>query len=565
MDCNIEPQKSINEIWFNSPGDHQNHQPSYNVVHAGEPNFENHTGQQQLSVNDYDHQSGQQNSPLERGNPAAGHNGLPAEKLHQTFSLASLELLNNYGKGFRNALGGITREEKLRKISSNNGGEGGGGGSGSSNIEGSKKLALGNIMKVAGEQFIQFSTQQVDGFSTSIHPYAPSVITSELSSSEMADVELVQFLLLAAECVGHKQYDLASSLINRCLWVASDSGNPTQRIVFYFAEALQWRIEIETGRTTIEDLNRRSSYARSLQLDFNVAFVACHQALPFIQATQFAAVQAVLDYLKSANKIHIIDLHIRSGVNWTVLMQALVDQETPPVIRITAVATATNKGNVEEAGKRLVEFARSMDLPGFCFNTVVVEDMKELKEDMFRREPEEAVAVYASMVFRTMLSRPDSLASVMKVMRRLKPAVVVVNEVEANHNSPSFVTRFTESLFFYTAFFDCLEDCMGRKDDDRKIIEGLYFGEGIRNMVATEGENRCTRNVTMEVWREYFGRFGLTEIEIGKDSIRQAKLILKRFGKTGAEEKCNLEENGKGIVIGWKGTPIHSLTTWKFV
>ncbi|XP_027124119.1 DELLA protein RGL1-like [Coffea arabica] len=495
----------------------------------------------------YDQATAKNNEqPQQQRLPETGGKWQQLKGKTHSFTLASLELLSNYGKGFKNA----AREDQNWSNDS------------PTNIDQDssqgRRLSLGEIIRAAGERYIQFSTKNVDGFSGLIHPYASTI--TDISVAETADVELVQFLLIAAECVGHKKFDLASGLITRCLCIASDSGNAAQRIVFHFAEALQHRIDMQTGKITPERIIERFAYARNLELDFNLSFLACHQAIPFTQVTQFAAMQAIIDNVKSATKIHLVDLHIRSGVQWTVLMQALVERDDPPALRITAVGTM-NKQRMEETGKRLISFAQSLNL-SLSFNVVMVSDMEELKEDMLSKAPDEAVAVYSPLILRTMISKPESLRNVIKVIRRMKPAVVVVTEVEANHNSPLFISRFTESLFFYSAFFDCLEDCMERNNEHRKTIEGIYLGEGIRNMVGSEGDKRCTRNVMIDVWREFFTRYGMVEVELSHSSLQQANMILKRFHKASS---CNLINAGKGIVIGWKGTPIHSLTAWKFM
>lgn len=44
---------------------------------------------------------------------------------------------------------------------------------------------------------------------------------------------------------------------------------------------------------------------------------------------------------------------------------------------------------------------------------------------------------------------------------------MVVNEPKINTALPSFVNRFVESLFYFSAYFDCLEACMG--DDLNRI------------------------------------------------------------------------------------------------
>ena len=42
----------------------------------------------------------------------------------------------------------------------------------------------------------------------------------------------------------------------------------------------------------------------------------------------------------------------------------------------------------------------------------------------------------------------------------------------------------------------------------------MYFGEGIRNSVASEGEERIIRSVKLDVWRAFFARFGMVETDL---------------------------------------------------
>lgn len=66
----------------------------------------------------------------------------------------------------------------------------------------------------------------------------------------------------------------------------------------------------------------------------------------------------------------------------------------------------------------------------------------------------------------------------MRVLISMKPCVMVVNEIEANHN-------FIEALFYYGAHSNCMVDCMSY--DDQYI--------NIQNIVAAEGEEiRTTRH-----------------------------------------------------------------------
>ncbi|RVW41605.1 DELLA protein GAI1 [Vitis vinifera] len=413
------------------------------------------------------------------------------------FSLSSLELLNNYGGGVKKL-----KRENLSNISNEINAE-------------RQRLSTEEVMRVAGARYVEFSSQRGDDFTLHMHAFGFALMG--LSQEETKDVELVHFLLSAAEKVGCQQFERASRFLTRCEWIASDTGNPVERIVFYFAKALREKIDRETGHFKGFKGNGRKDLI-DLGFATNLASIACHQDLPFIQVTQFTGIQAIVEHVALSGKIHLVDLAIRSGVQWTVLMQALADRDESPVslLKITAVTTM-DKNHVEETGKRLESFAKSLNLP-FSFNVVFVTEMKELKEELLAVEAEEVVAVYAPLVLRSMIPRPDYLDVLMRVIKKLSPSIMVVTEVEANHNSPSFVTRFIEALFFYSAFFHCLEVCMGSttKSQYRMMTEAMFFGEGIRNMIAAEGEERF------------------------------------------------LEKDGKCLIVGWKGTPIHSLSAWKF-
>ncbi|KAM1042346.1 hypothetical protein ACFX13_032136 [Malus domestica] len=184
--------------------------------------------------------------------------------------------------------------------------------------------------------------------------------------------------------------------------------------------------------------------------------------------------------------------------------------------------------------------------------------MEDVKDQLFDVEDDEAVVVYAPLILRTMISRPSCLENLVRGMRTLTPCVMVVIEVEANHNSPSLVNRFIDALFYYSAIFDCLETCM-KQEMNRVLIEGL-FHEGIRNIVVAEGSERVARSVKMEAWRAFFARFRMVEINLSNAALFQASLAAKKYGSP----PCTLDRNGKCLTVGWKGTPIHSLSAWKF-
>ncbi|XVF22083.1 hypothetical protein REPUB_Repub12eG0143200 [Reevesia pubescens] len=455
-----------------------------------------------------------------------------------SFQFSSLELLSNHGNGFKKL--------KLGKSS---------GSSDKTHARGRKKLSTEEIMRVAGARYVQFSDLRYDDYSMVMHPFGHAL--SGFSDDETKDVELVHLLLAAAEKVGYEQFERASRLLSRCEWISSERANPVQRTVYYFAEALRERIDKGTGSIITKQFEKNGI---DNGLNTSITSVSCHQYLPFFQVMQFTGIQALIENVASASKIHIIDLQIRSGVQWTGLMQALAERENRRVelLKITAVGIVGNQ-KIEESGKRLEPVAASLNLP-FSFNVVYVEDMKDIKEELFKLGDDESLAVYCPLVLRTMLSSPSCLENLMRVFKNLNPAIVVVIEVEANHNSPSFVSRFIEALFFYSAFFDCLETCLVQDVELRKNIESV-FNNGIRNIVAMEGNERIARSVKMEVWSAFFARFRMVELVFSESSLYQANLVIKQFP---CASSCTLDKIGKSVIVGWKGTPIHSVSAWKF-
>ncbi|KAI4297287.1 hypothetical protein L6164_037181 [Bauhinia variegata] len=452
--------------------------------------------------------------------------------------LTSLGLLKNYGCGFK-------QTRNFQTID------------GSMAMDVERKLSTEDIIRIAGTRFVQSSSESVD-----FHPYDSCF--SGLSHEEKEEVELVQSLLASAEKISYQQFERASTLLNHCESLSSKTGSTAvNRVVAYFSEGLRERLDRETGRISTKVLSQRQSFdPDQAMMNLNPISLACHEEIPFCQVTLFCGVQAIIENSMDAKKIHIIDFAIKGEVQWSILMKALESRHDCPVelLKITAVGT-TSKHLLEDAGKRLKNFAQTMNVP-FSFKIVMVSSMLDLNKDLFEIDPEETIAVSSHFLLRSMLSQPDHLESMMKVIRNIKPSLMVVTEVEANHNATSFVNRFTETLFFFGAYFDCVEFCMKKDDPNRMILESVYFGHGIRNIVAMEGEERKIRNVKIDVWRAFFQRFGMVEKELSMSSLYQAELVAKRFANGSS---CTFEMNENCLLIGWKGTPLHSLSVWEFL
>lgn len=429
-------------------------------------------------------------------------------------------------------------------------------------VEGERKeLSTEEVVRVAAALFIQTSAL-ISGDPTNLTlPFGLSI--SNLGADELKNVELTGLLLAAAEKVSNEQYNRANALLRQCNMSTSKYGNAIQRVMYYFSDALQERINRQTVKLTSKGQQKLETMAPE---DIIKAVITSHpmqlvanNTLPFSQVLQFTAVQALLDNLMSSKRIHIIDLSIRYGQQWTVFLQGLATRHTCPVESLKISAVGGEEELITMTGKCLSSFAEGLNLP-FKLNPVMVPDVNDLREDMFELEEGETIAIYTSLVMGNLIGKPESLENLMRVLQKLNPCLMAVIDIEANHNSQSFISRFTESLFFYSAYFDCFDSLMERNDESRLMMEQIV-AQGLKNTISTEGRERVVRYVGVNMWRAYFRRYGLREVDLSERSRYQAQLLVEQFVK---DNSCTLEMNCKAMIVKWKGTPLHFISAWKF-
>lgn len=423
------------------------------------------------------------------------------------------------------------------------------------------KLSTEEVMRIAAAHFIELSSPKEGDPSMNQLPLGIS--SPGLSVEEIKNIELATLLLAAAEKVSNQQYERASALLWQCNMLSSTTGNPVQRVVYYFSEALQERIARETGMLKAHNATGTITAKEVIKamLETHPLQLICHKTLPWAKVSQFTSMQAIIDHVANAKRIHMIDLSTRHGLEWAILIQELATRTTSRVeyLRISAVGLAEEA--LVPTGKRLSSFAESLGLP-FEFKPVVVPDMKDLRETMFELREGEALGIHSNTSMNAMIVAPESLENVMKVVRELRPCVMVVIDVEAKHNSTCFINRFIEALFYFSAFFDCLDGVMGRSDSNRMTLEGSFLAPAVKSIVAAEGQERVVRHVGISVWRQFFARFGLMEADLNEHSMYQASLLLKQYPNGG--DSCTLKKDGKSLLTGWKGSPLQFVSAWKF-
>jgi DELLA protein len=69
------------------------------------------------------------------------------------------------------------------------------------------------------------------------------------------------------------------------------------------------------------------------------------------------------------------------------------------------------------------------------------------------------------------------------------------------------------------------------------------------------------QHLKIDGWRANFAKLGMVEEELSTSSFYQAELVLQNFA---SGNLCTLDRNGKCLITVWRGTPILSVSAWRF-
>ncbi|KAK1350699.1 GRAS family transcription factor [Heracleum sosnowskyi] len=466
------------------------------------------------------------------------------EMTRESSPLASLELLNTFGCRLKRL-----RVEQGNNISYNA-------------ISGPsrKELSTVDIIKVAMDKFLGSTSQSCGDPCMLVHS-GYSCRSSDIDN----EVEPVLFLLASAEKVANEQFDRARKLLSMCNHLASCTGSPVQRLVYYFAQALDERIERKIGMVSSEGRDDCKRWLLSLEeatISLQPPLVAFGLAVPSCLVYKSAGIQSILDAMVSATRIHLIDLGLRNGMHWPFLMQALAVRHECPIesLTITALVTSSEK-MIKDTGKRLSQFASTLGLP-FSFKTALVHDINDLKEDCFEIETGERIGVYSSMLLRNVVGQLGQFETLMRVIKSLRPTVMVMIEQEADTTSSDFMDRFIGGLVHYSALFDAVEFCLSDSNPQRMPMEGNYFCPGIRQIITFDIEERASWDLKIKDWRTLLNSFNIVEKDLSSSSLYQANLVIKNSAYSSL---CTLSMDGKSLLSGWRGAPLYSLSAWEFL
>lgn len=377
---------------------------------------------------------------------------------------------------------------------------------------------------------------------------------SRMEDEEEEGLQILSLLLQCAEAVSVDNLDEANSIIPHLNSVSSPFGNPVQRVVAYFTEAMAARIlssslGICSALPSIHLFHHQS---------FSSAFQTFNGICPFVKFSHFTANQAILEAFEGHDKVHIIDCDIMQGLQWPALFNILASRpEGPPCVRITGIGTSLEV--LEATGTRLSDFARNLKLP-FEFQAIA-ERVGNLDRTKLKVSETDAVAVH--WLQHSLYDVTGSDDRTIELLQELRPKIVTIVEQDLSHGG-AFVNRFVEALHYYSALFDALGGSFSEGNLERHTVEQQLLSSEIKNILAVGGPAR-SGEMKFENWREAMNGAGFKQVSLAGNAATQASLLLKMFDRNccdGSSSYSLMIQEGGALKLGWKDLGLYIASAW---
>ncbi|KAK8677481.1 hypothetical protein V6N13_143016 [Hibiscus sabdariffa] len=386
-------------------------------------------------------------------------------------------------------------------------------------------------------------------------------------------LHLIHLLLITATSVDENNVNSALDNLTQLYQTVSLTGDSVQRVVAYFADGLLARLL--TRKSPFYDMIMKEP---TIEEEF-LAFTCLYRVSPYYQFAHFTANQAIIEAFEKEEDLnnralHVIDFDVSYGFQWPSLIQSLSEKATTGnriSLRLTGFARSLTQ--LQETESRLVSFAKGFRNLVFEFHGL----LRGSKLVNLRKRKNETVAV--NLVFHlNTLNNFTKVSETLKSVHSLRPSIVVLVEQEGSRSPRSFLSRFMESLHYFAAMFDSLDDCLPLESVERLSIEKKHLGKEIKSMINCDKDEEksesCPRYEKMETWKSRMESHGFEGMKLSSKCLMQAKLLLKITtpycplqceGETNGGFRVFEREEAKALSLGWQDRCLLTASAWQCV
>lgn len=377
-------------------------------------------------------------------------------------------------------------------------------------------------------------------------------------------VDLRSLLVLCAQAISSDDRRTANELLKQIRQHSSPLGDGSQRLAHYFANALESRLNgSETGFQTFYTAQ---TFKKTTAADMLKAYQVYLSACPFKKFSIFFANKMILKIAEKATNLHIIDFGITYGFQWPLLIQLLSSRPNgPPKLKITGIELPQTgfrpNDRIEETGARLAKYCERFGVP-FEYNPISSQKWETIRVEDLKIQSDEVRAVNCLYRFKNLLDETVEVNGprdgVLKLIRKLSPAIFVHAVVNGSYNAPFFVSRFKEALFHFSALFDMYDTNVGRESGERLMFEREFYGREVMNVLACEGSERVERPETYKQWQVRNYRAGFRQMPLDQELLNKFRTKLR----TWYHKDFVLDEDGNWLLLGWRGRILFASSCW---
>ncbi|XWS27913.1 hypothetical protein CRYUN_Cryun25bG0021000 [Craigia yunnanensis] len=370
---------------------------------------------------------------------------------------------------------------------------------------------------------------------------------------------LKQLLIACAKALSENNMDEFDKLIGKARGAVSIGGEPIQRLGAYMVEGLVARKEA-SGANIYHALGCREPEGKDLLSYMQILY----EIYPYLKFGYMAANGAIAEACRTEDRIHIIDFQIAQGTQWVTLLQALAARPGgAPHVRITGIDDPVSKyargGGLEAVERRFAALSKKFNIPVEFHGVPVF--APDITRDMLDVRSGEALAVNFPLQLH---HTPDESVDVnnprdglLRMVKSLSPKVTTLVEQESNTNTAPFLPRFIETLEYYLAIFESIDETLPRDRKERINVEQHCLAKDIVNVIACEGKERVERHELFGKWKSRLTMAGFQQYPLSSYVNSVIRSLLRCYSK-----HYTLVEKDGAMLLGWKDRNLISASAW---